>query len=110
MTQGRYALVISCSGYQDPNIPQLVAPSTDAKALSEILKDPSIGDYEVNILLDEPSHKIRSKIQAFFSEREKDDLLLFYFAGHGIKDIDGTLYLAGVDTNPRILRATGISL
>ena len=107
MTQGRYALVISCSGYKDHDIPKLVAPSTDAKALSEILKDPSIGDYEVNMLLDEPSHKISSEIEAFFSERQKDDLLLFYFAGHGIKGIDGTLYLAGVDTNPRRVRSTG---
>jgi Caspase domain len=109
MTERRFALIIACDDYKDPKIRKLNAPSTDGKALSSVLRDPSIGGYQVKMLLNEPYHKTNEEIEAFFAERDHDDLLLFYFAGHGIKDIDGMLYLASVDTNSKLLRSTSTS-
>jgi len=41
--------------------------------------------------------------------RTRDDLLLLYFSGHGLKDEDGKLYFATPDTNRTTLRTTSIS-
>ncbi len=41
--------------------------------------------------------------------RNKDDLLLVYFSGHGILDEAGRLFLATVDTDKDLLSATALS-
>jgi len=69
----------------------LVAPSQDAEALARVLADPAIGGFEVQTLLNEPSYEVNRAIEAFFTDRKRDDLLL-YFSGHGIKDEEGRLY------------------
>jgi uncharacterized caspase-like protein len=52
------------------------------------------------------------EIEAFCDDRKRDDLLLLYFSGHGIKDADGQLYFATVDTQlvqHNVRRATAVS-
>ena len=51
---------------------------------------------------------MRLEIASFFADRKRNDLLLLYFSGHGIKDDDGRLYLATADTRRRLLRATAV--
>ena len=69
----------------------------------------NIGGFEVKTLLDEPSYKVNEEIQAFFSDRGRDDLLLLYFSCHGIKDEEGQLYFATSNTSRKLLDATAIS-
>ncbi|MCP4541177.1 MAG: SUMF1/EgtB/PvdO family nonheme iron enzyme [Chloroflexi bacterium] len=109
MSDRRLALIIASHKYQDPDLRQLVAPTQDAKVLARVLQDPAIGGYEVQSLLNEPSHKVTQAIEAFFIERKRDDLLLLYFSGHGIKDEDGQLYFSTTNTRRKLLRSTGIS-
>jgi hypothetical protein len=55
---------------------------------------------------------LNQEIEAFFENRKRDDLLLVYFSGHGIKDADGQLYFAAADTrlvNHNVRRATAVS-
>ncbi|MCP4519582.1 MAG: SUMF1/EgtB/PvdO family nonheme iron enzyme, partial [Delftia sp.] len=52
---------------------------------------------------------VRQHVEDFFSERKRDDLLLCYFSGHGIKDEDGRLYFATPDTRRKRLRSTAIA-
>jgi uncharacterized caspase-like protein len=73
-----------------------------------VLADPSIGGFEVKMLLNEPSHMVNQAIEAFFADRKRDDLILLYFSGHGIKDEDGRLYFATTDTRRQMLRTTAI--
>ncbi len=47
-------------------------------------------------------------LEEFFSDRKTDDLLLLYFSGHGIKDIDGRLYFAMRNTKLDRLLSTAI--
>jgi hypothetical protein len=109
MPERRLALIIASSQYVDPDLQKLIAPAQDAEALANILKDPTIGDFEVRTLLDEPSYKVNEEIQAFFSDRGREDLLLLYFSCHGIKDEEGQLYFATSNTSRKLLDATAIS-
>ncbi len=108
MSEKRLALIIASYQYKDADLRQLVAPAQDAEALARVLADPVIGNFEVQTLVNEPSYKVNPAIEAFFSDRRRDDLLLLYFSGHGIKDEEGRLYLTTSDTRRKMLRTTAI--
>lgn len=103
------ALILASCTYENPAIDQLIAPPQDAAALADVLKDPNIGGFEVREVVNKPSHEVLKAIDEFFSDRMRDDLLLLYFSGHGMKDEDNKLYLATPDTDPKRLRSTAIS-
>ena len=105
----RLALVIANYQYQDAGLRQLIAPRQDAEALARVLSDPAVGSFQAKTLLNEPSYKVNQAIEAFFAERKRDDLLLLYFSGHGVKDEDGQLYFATTDTRRSLLRSTAVS-
>jgi len=108
MVRRKHALLIATYEYQDDLLRKLVAPAQDARALAKVLEDPNIGGFEVRVLLNKSSYEVAQELELFFSDREKDDLLLLYFSGHGIKDEDGRLYLATPNTRHRMLRATAL--
>ena len=70
---------------------------------------PEIGGFdEVIALVNQPSTTVRRAISSFFVGRERNDLLLLYFSGHGIRDDRGQLFLAVKDTEHNLLRGTAI--
>src|SRR5215212_4060064 len=105
----RFALLIGNSEYTDNVLKQLIAPGKDAQSLADILHDPEIGGYEVQLLLNEPDYKIKEQIQVFFQNRKREDILLLYFSCHGIKDKDSKLYFAAKNTKSNLLAATAVS-
>ncbi len=109
MTEARKALIIASFQYEDADIRQLMAPHNDAGALAKVLENPAIGGFDVQIHINEPSYKVAQAIEAFFADSKRDELLLLYFSGHGMKDEDGQLYLVTVDTKRKLLRSTAIS-
>jgi hypothetical protein len=76
--------------------------------LAGVLSDPRIGNFVVQTLVNRPSFEILREIETFFAERKKDDLILLYFSGHGVKDDDGRLYLATTDTRRGLFRSTAV--
>jgi uncharacterized caspase-like protein len=51
-------------------------------------------------------------IYNLFADRQKEDLLLFYFSGHGIKDDNGRLYLSTSTTrkqNDRLFKPSAVA-
>lgn len=109
MSEKRFALLIGSYQYEDSNFKELRAPANDVKALEKVLSDPKIGDFEVKISLNEKFHIVLKLINIFFQDRKKDDLLLLYFSGHGLKEIGGKFYLVATDTELKLLPSTGIS-
>ncbi len=106
--QARRALVVANSRYDDPAFARLRSPTHDAEALARVLGDPAIGGFDVDLLIDADERTIRRGIAAFFTDRDRDDLLLLHFSCHGVKDVAGRLYFAARDTELAMLAATGV--
>jgi hypothetical protein len=105
----RSALIIATDTYQDPGLRQLRAPARDAEELARVLKDPQVGNFEVQTVLNQPAHAINEAIEEFFADRQRDDLLTLHVSCHGVKSDDGDLYFAATNTKLRRLGATAVS-
>jgi len=109
LVDGRLALIIACSQYEDSVLEKLEGIPQQAKALARVLEDPKIGNFNVKTLLNESSNNVRNEILTLLEGLRRSDLLLIYLACHGIKDVDGQLYFAMVDTQIKRLDSTAIS-
>ncbi len=92
----KIAILIGVSEYRNDSLNSLPGATKDVEAMQQILQHPDIGGFEqVKVLLNSAPLEIQTEIQdAFSSSRQKDDLILLFFSGHGIKDERGNLYLA----------------
>jgi uncharacterized caspase-like protein len=90
----KIALLIGVSEYQSGFTP-LPAAKKDVEAIQRVLQNPEIGCFdEVKQLINPEPQPMLEAIETLFNGRQKDDLLLLFFSGHGIKDEKGKLYLA----------------
>jgi WD40 repeat protein len=91
--QDRRALVIGVSEYEDKalRLPFCVA---DATRLEAVLKNRG---YQVTALHDPSSAAVEPALRALVDGADEDDLLLFYFSGHGTL-VDNRPYLVLADT------------
>ncbi|MGC1309437.1 MAG: caspase family protein [Phormidesmis sp.] len=92
----KVALLIGVSEYE-PGLNPLPAAVKDLDALREVLIDSEIGGFaetDVTLLKNPDRQAVEEAIYMLFADRQRDDLVLLFFSGHGIKDDSGTLYLA----------------
>ncbi|WP_313934919.1 caspase, EACC1-associated type [Nostoc sp. FACHB-280] len=97
----KFALLIGVSEYQ-PGLDALPGAVQDVKAMQRVLQHSEMGafsDPDITVLENPPRQVMEKAIETLFSSRQKDDLVLFYFSGHGIKDDSGKLYLATSETS-----------
>ncbi|HEX6304670.1 MAG TPA: caspase family protein [Anaerolineales bacterium] len=105
----KLGLVIGNSAYRDSTLARLATPDVDVGDLADVLLDPDIGAFDdVKVLVNASSNIVRRAISNFFAAKDREDLLLFYFSGHGVLDTHGRLFLAVKDTERPLLRATAI--
>jgi uncharacterized caspase-like protein len=113
MEERRFALLIGNSNYRDPELVKLLAPADDTVDLARVLENPQICDFRVQTFRDQTADKLRREIEKFLlRDRQRDDLLLLYFSGHGITDLEGQLYFAAADTeldHHQVLQSSAIS-
>ena len=105
----RRALIVATGTYADPKLRALRAPAADAQGLATVLRNPSVGDFAVEVAVDEDERVLRRRIARFLREGHRDDVLLLHLSCHGIKDDRGELYLAATDTEIDLPDATAIS-
>ena len=92
----KIALLIGTSEYA-PGLETLPAAGKDAEAMQRVLQHPDIGGFvtsDVTVLQNPDRQLMEEAIEHLFADRQKDDLLLLFFSGHGMKDETGKLYLA----------------
>ena len=90
----KVALLIGVSEYE-VGLNPLPAAVKDVVALERILKDSEMGDFdEVKILTNPEPQAMQYEVETLFSGRSKDDFVLLFFSGHGIKDDSNNLYFA----------------
>ncbi|MFN6559331.1 MAG: caspase, EACC1-associated type [Nostoc sp. ChiSLP01] len=109
----KVALLIGVSEYE-PGLTPLPAATKDVEAMQQILLNPDIGGFDDVTLLINPQRQVMEEaIETLFADRQKDDLLLLFFSGHGIKDESGQLYFAGRNTRKnsqgRLVEATTVA-
>jgi hypothetical protein len=105
----RKALIVANDEYEHEGLKHLLAPAADAQALAGVLGDAQIGDFDVHVVHNEPSHVIEGHIEDIFSESDPDDLLLLHFSCHGLKSQSGELFFAARNTRPNRLASTAIA-
>ncbi|HEY9825489.1 MAG TPA: SUMF1/EgtB/PvdO family nonheme iron enzyme [Stenomitos sp.] len=92
----KVALLIGVSDYEE-GLDALPAATKDIKALQEVLINPAIGGFAVEdvTVLPNPSRQdMEDAIYSLFANRQRDDLVLLYFSGHGVIDDGGEFYFA----------------
>jgi hypothetical protein len=92
------AVLIGSSEFApDSGFPPLRCPLRDADGMRDILV--SLGGFAEPVLLkNEPYGKVLETTEGVFRQATSDDLVLFYYSGHGKLDLKGNLYLATPDT------------
>jgi len=112
MTGRRLAFLVASDDYIE--LPKLNGPTSDIKNLAKILKDGSIGRFEVSISINEKSGPVKDRLNNFTLGTVSDDIILFYFSGHGImKPEFDAFYLSTIDTtinNPESDAISNVSL
>lgn len=112
----RWAVVIGISQYQDPDIPSLRFADADATAFYRFLTSEAAGlggfkEENIRLLLDEQAtyRNMRSAYRDFLRNATSRDVVIIYFAGHGLPDPDrpDDLYLAAYDTEWGRIASTG---
>jgi outer membrane protein assembly factor BamB len=105
----RLALLVATSVYSDPELRELRAPGRDAAELAGVLRDPRIGGFEVQTLVNAPLGEVQEGIEDFCADRHPDDQLLIYLSCHGVLDSNGRLYYTAANTRRQRLAATAIA-
>ena len=90
------ALLIGVSEYNSKSgLKPLPSAAEDVQAMQRILLHSSEFTAEnITVLTNPQKHDVEEAIYQLFTDRQKEDLLLFYFSGHGIKDETGKLYFS----------------
>ena len=105
----RLALLVATSAYSDPDLRQLRSPGHDADQLAAVLRDPQIGGFDVQVLINPVSGEVQEGIEDFCTDRHPDDQLLIYLSCHGVLDSYGRLYYAAANTRRQRLAATAVA-
>lgn len=110
----KIALLIGVSEYK-PGLNPLPGAVKDVEAMRRVLAHPEMGGFaegNITVLKNPQRQEMEEEIYRLFANRQKKDLLLFYFSGHGIKDESGRLYLSTRSTrkeNGRLVKPSAVA-
>ncbi|MBX2846383.1 MAG: caspase family protein [Saprospiraceae bacterium] len=98
---------------EDPHgLPDLKGPTHDVQALEAALSHPEKGLFRkenIQTLVNKSSQEILYALEHFYGEASRSDQLLFYYSGHGCKNLYDQLYLCGSNSIQERLVSTAIS-
>ncbi|CEJ45781.1 caspase, EACC1-associated type [Umezakia ovalisporum] len=92
----KIALLIGISEY-DPGLAPLPKAVNDVEAMQRVLVNPEMGGFaegDVRVLKNPQRQDMENAIYHLYANRHKDDLVLFYFSGHGVTDESGDFYFS----------------
>ncbi len=111
----RYACLIGTNEYENESaFPSIAYPETNIEALTHLLEDRRIGDFDqvVTLKSKEKYTDIIREIKRLTGQLKRDDLLLIYFAGYAVLDeeLTGNIHLITKETDPELLSSSAIPL
>ena len=107
----KVALLIGVGKYSSSGFANLAAVESDVAAMRQVLVQPEIGGFaeaDVITLLDPDPQQMRMALNRLFVERQRDDLLVLYFSGHGVVDDFSNFHFTSAHTELAFLDATAI--
>lgn len=106
----KIALLVGNDDYEDTKLRDLAVPLPDVRALQTVLERTDISAFDrVDTMINPPLSDVQRAVAALFAKRNRDDLVLLYFSGHGVRDAAGHLYLALRETEFDLLPGTSVS-
>jgi len=96
----KIALLIGVSEYE-PGLERLPSAVNDVMAMQQVLTNPEMGEFadaDVTVLQNPDRQTMETAIYNLFANRAREDLVLFYFSGHGVLDDGGEFYFASRST------------
>ncbi|MEL6262687.1 MAG: SUMF1/EgtB/PvdO family nonheme iron enzyme [Cyanobacteria bacterium J06626_6] len=94
----KIALLIGVGEY-GTGLKSLQCPLNGVEAMEAVLASSEIGKFDEVVALTNPNvGEMRSRISETFAQLTKQDLILFYFTGHGLKNMTGDFYLTTSQT------------
>ncbi|QTD96074.1 caspase, EACC1-associated type [Streptomyces cyanogenus] len=107
---GSRAVLIGVSRYEHPKLPGLPAVRANLADLKAVLTDPVNGTLrdEHCVMVHEPRVPTDFGLPVTEAAGEATDVLLVYYAGHGIVDGQGRLHLAVFHTDPARTSVTAL--
>lgn len=108
-----HAVILGVNTYQDDALPSLNFALRDAGKFAQALSEQNQGaDDQLNMTLLKDRRastaKLRTAITDTLAQAQEGDHVLFYFAGHGLRDANGRFYLALSSTDPANLSETAV--
>ncbi|TRU81013.1 MAG: caspase [Microcystis novacekii Mn_MB_F_20050700_S1] len=109
----KIALLIGVSEYSDGLRP-ISSAILDVEAMRRVLEHPDMGAFnQVTVLPNPDKGSMEKAVEDLFANRQRDDLVLLYFSGHGLKAQNARFFLStretGRDQNGDFRRATALA-
>jgi hypothetical protein len=105
----RRALLCASSDYRDAAFTPLKYPLKDVDEVRGLLEEVDLCDFdEVRVLANPTRAEAHEAIENLTAESGQEDLILFYFSGHGKLARDGSVSLVLNDTKEDRLLSTGL--
>jgi branched-chain amino acid transport system substrate-binding protein len=109
----KIALLIGVSEYSEGLRP-ISSAILDVEAMRRVLEHPDMGAFDqVTVLPNPDKGSMEKAVDDLFADRQKDDLVLLYFSGHGLKAQNARFFLStrdtGRDQNGDFRRATALA-
>ncbi|MDB9427839.1 caspase family protein [Microcystis aeruginosa CS-555/01A07] len=109
----KFALLIGVSEYS-AGLRPISSAILDVEAMRRVLEHPDMGAFDqVTVLSNPDKGSMEKAVEVLFADRQRDDLVLLYFSGHGLKDQKARFFLStrdtGRDQNGDFRRATALA-
>lgn len=109
----KFALLIGVSEYS-AGLRPISSAILDVEAMRRVLEHPDMGAFDqVTVLPNPDKGSMEKAVEVLFADRQKDDLVLLYFSGHGLKAQNARFFLStretGRDQNGDFRRATALA-
>ncbi len=113
MTDRRYrAILIGNSRFaHEPHLADLEGPANDVPLMFAAITDERRGLFkpdDVRRLPERPIQELREEIEGFFADATRNDVLVFYYSGHGVRNANNQLFLCAADTVLARMNATAL--
>ncbi len=110
--ENTYGVVAGALKWTDPNFPPFSNVHRKDRELYDLLKTQGVKSKNVTLLIDNEStvDAMKTAVLDALEKAPEGSTFIFYYAGHGVKDNDNTIYFASYDITSGSYKKTGFDV